>query len=100
MEKREREELIKELNDLSEFEEQNKERMREIASVLVAEYMPEKKKPKGYEYAHLRICKHGIQRESCHDCIGERNCHLEDIKDANERNNTLSDIHDGSWWSL
>jgi hypothetical protein len=31
--------LIKELNELSEFEEQNKERMKEIAKVLVAYYM-------------------------------------------------------------
>lgn len=31
--------LIKELNELSEFEEQNKERMKEIAHILVAYYM-------------------------------------------------------------
>jgi len=31
--------LIKELNELSEFEKQNKERMVEIAKVLVAYYM-------------------------------------------------------------
>ena len=36
--------LIKELNELSEFEEQNKERMKEIAKVLVAYYMWNKKK--------------------------------------------------------
>jgi hypothetical protein len=31
--------LIKELNELSEFEEQNKERMKEIAHILVSYYM-------------------------------------------------------------
>lgn len=35
----ERQALILELNKLSEFEEQNLERMKEIAHVLVAEYM-------------------------------------------------------------
>lgn len=36
--------LIKELNELSEFEEQNKERMKEIAHILVSYYMWDKKK--------------------------------------------------------
>ena len=31
--------LIKELNELSEFEGQNKERMKEIAHILVSYYM-------------------------------------------------------------
>lgn len=31
--------LIKELNELSEFENQNKERMKEIAHILVTYYM-------------------------------------------------------------
>jgi hypothetical protein len=39
MEKEKINELIKELNELSEFEQQNKERMKEIAHVLVAYYM-------------------------------------------------------------
>jgi hypothetical protein len=39
MEKEEVDGLIKELNDLSEFEEQNKERMKEIAHILVSYYM-------------------------------------------------------------
>lgn len=39
MEKEKINELIKELNELSEFEEQNKARMKEIAHVLVAHYM-------------------------------------------------------------
>jgi hypothetical protein len=39
MKKEEVDELIKELNDLSEFEEQNKERMKEIAHILVSYYM-------------------------------------------------------------
>ena len=57
MEKQERDKLIQELAELSEFEEQNKDRMKEIASILVYEYNhpdiqdsePEKKKP--------RICR-------------------------------------------
>ena len=36
--------LIKEINELSEFEEQNKKRMKEIAHILVAYYMWDKKK--------------------------------------------------------
>jgi hypothetical protein len=43
MEKSEVDKLIEELNDLSEFEEQNKERMREIAHILCDFYMPNKK---------------------------------------------------------
>lgn len=39
MEKKEADELIKELNELSEFEEQNIERMKEIAHVLVQHYL-------------------------------------------------------------
>lgn len=82
MDKTERDNLIQELADLSEFEEQNIDRMREIAHILVQEYThPEtKEETKGYEYAHLRVCRHGIQRESCYDCLFEPSCHLEDIK--------------------
>ena len=82
MDKTERDNLIQELADLSEFEEQNINRMREIASILVQEYMHQEamQEPKGYEYAHLRVCRHGIQRESCYDCLFEPSCHLEDIK--------------------
>ena len=39
MDKEEANELIKELNELSEFEEQNIERMKEIAHVLVQHYL-------------------------------------------------------------
>ena len=39
MKKSEIETLIQELNNLSEFEKQNLERMKEIAHVLVAYYM-------------------------------------------------------------
>jgi hypothetical protein len=39
MEKQEIDKLIEELNELSEFEEQNKARMLEIAKVLVTYYM-------------------------------------------------------------
>ena len=39
MDKREVDELVKEINELSEFEEQNLERMKEIAHVLVCYYM-------------------------------------------------------------
>lgn len=41
--------LIKELNELSEFEEQNKERMKEIAHILVSYYMWWWKAVKGAE---------------------------------------------------
>lgn len=44
MDKEKIDRLIYELNELSEFEEQNKERMKEIAHVLVAYYMWWKKK--------------------------------------------------------
>lgn len=82
MDKEEKDKLIQELADLSESEDQNMDRMREIAHILVQEYMrPEtKEETKGYEYAHLRVCRHGIQRESCYDCLFEPSCHLEDIK--------------------
>ena len=44
MEKSEIDNLIQELGDLSESEEQNMERMKEIAHILVQEYMhPETK---------------------------------------------------------
>ena len=29
-----------------------------------------------YEYKHLRICKYGLQRESCRKCLFEVLCHL------------------------
>ena len=44
MEKEEVDELIKELNDLSEFEEQNMARMREIAHILCDFNMPNRNK--------------------------------------------------------
>lgn len=44
MTKEEAEKLSEELWELSEFEEKNKERMKEIAKVLVAYYMWDKKK--------------------------------------------------------
>ena len=39
MEKKKLDETIKELNELSEFEEQNLERMKELAHILVQHYM-------------------------------------------------------------
>lgn len=39
MDKEKIDSLIYELNELSEFEEQNKERMKEIAHILVTYYM-------------------------------------------------------------
>lgn len=39
MNKTERDKLIQELNELSEFEEQNIERMKEIAHILVQDYL-------------------------------------------------------------
>lgn len=76
MEKQERDKLIQELAELSEFEEQNKDRMREIASILVYEYNhpdiqdsePEKKKP--------RICREWLQIEHCRSCLFETLCNL------------------------
>jgi hypothetical protein len=44
MEKNQIDELIKELNELSEFEEKNKARMTEIAKILCDFYMPNRKK--------------------------------------------------------
>ena len=44
MDQREVDELVKKLNELSEFEKQNLERMKEIAHVLVAYYMWKKEK--------------------------------------------------------
>ena len=43
--------------------------------------MKEKEETKSqYEYAHLRICKHNLQRESCRKCLFETLCRLEDQK--------------------
>ena len=33
-----------------------------------------------YEFKHLRICRHGLQRESCRKCLFEVLCHLEEQK--------------------
>lgn len=38
----------------------------------------EKETKDWYEYKHLRICRHGIQRESCRKCLFEVFCHLEE----------------------
>lgn len=35
-------------------------------------------KEKGYEFSHLRICKHNIQRESCRRCLFENLCWFEE----------------------
>ena len=40
--------------------------------------MKEKETKNEYEYKHLRICRHGIQRESCRKCLFEVLCHLEE----------------------
>ena len=43
--------------------------------------MKEKEETKNqYEYKHLRICKHNIQKESCRKCLFENLCRLEDQK--------------------
>jgi len=44
MDKAEIDKLVEELNELSEFEQQNLERMKEIAHILVTYYMWWKKK--------------------------------------------------------
>lgn len=99
MDKYERSKLHEELNNLSEFEEQNKERMKEIAKVLVDDYIP-KKEVDDYEFKHLRICRHGIQRENCYSCLFEASCHLEQYKEQNEGDDTLNDVHDWERWSI
>lgn len=42
--------------------------------------MKEKEKTKNewYEYKHLRVCKHNIQRESCRKCLFENLCWFEE----------------------
>jgi hypothetical protein len=41
--------------------------------------MKEKEETKDwYEYKHLRICRHWLQRESCRKCLFEVLCHLEE----------------------
>lgn len=39
---------------------------------------------KWYEYSHLRICKHNIQRESCRKCLFETLCRLEEDQQRRE----------------
>lgn len=88
MEKSDKELLIKELNELSQDFTHNKERMTEIAKILLADHYWYIKTKEDYEYANRRICRHGIQRESCRDCVTEATCHLEEQKarflDSNE----------------
>lgn len=51
--------------------------------------MKEKEKTKNeYEYKHLRICRHGLQRESCRKCLFEVLCHLEEQKHLTSYNQT------------
>lgn len=76
MNKAERMELIQELNDLSEFEEQNKERMREIASILVDEYYHPDIQEAEPEKQKKRICKEWLQIESCRECLFDTLCQL------------------------
>ena len=42
--------------------------------------MKEKEKIEWYEYADKRICKYGLQRESCRQCLFETLCNLENNK--------------------
>lgn len=63
-----REDLIQELNRLSEFWDIYKDRMREIAKELVK------------DLDRSRICKYWIQRESCRQCLFENLCLLESNK--------------------
>lgn len=42
--------------------------------------MKEKEKIEWYEYADKRICKYGLQRESCRQCLFEVLCNLENNK--------------------
>ncbi len=73
-------EKIHELNELSEDVEHNLPRMKQLAHEIIealSELDSEKTETKWYEYSHLRICKHWIQRESCHDCTFENSCKLD-----------------------
>ena len=56
--------LIEELNELSEYWDTYKDRMREIAKQLVEELS----KP--------RICEYWLQIESCRQCLFDTLCHL------------------------
>lgn len=76
MNKQERMELIQELNELSEFEEQNKDRMREIASVLVDEYYHPDIQDVNPEKNQKRICKEWLQIESCKEYLFDTLCRM------------------------
>ena len=69
---------IHELNELSSDVEHNLQRMKELAHEIVEALNIQKlDKVEWYEYAHLRICKHWLQRETCHDCLFENWCRLD-----------------------
>ena len=62
MEKQERDRLIQELAELSEFEEQNKERMKEIAHILVQHYLHPNDNKNGLQ--EMRMKEKVIQKKS------------------------------------
>lgn len=72
-------EKIHELNELSSNPELNMPRMKELAKEIVdiLNSPSKKEEPKGYEYAHLRVCDKGLQRESCRKCLFETLCNLD-----------------------
>ena len=71
-------EKIHELNELSSDVEHNLPRMKELAHEIVKALNIQKPdKVEWYEYAHLRICKHWLQKETCHDCLFENWCRLD-----------------------
>lgn len=80
-----KEELINELNELSSYGDKYKDRMCEIAKQLIAELT----RPNVWDQTSTsikpdvpkhRICRHGIERDSCHDCNFEASCAFEERK--------------------
>jgi len=63
-------ELINELNELSEYWDLYKDRMKAIATQLVE------------ELSRPRICEYGLQMESCRQCLFETLCRLDKQKKA------------------
>lgn len=76
LEDREVKRLANELASLSEFEEQNIWRMKEIAHVLVDHFMhPETSDSSTTEHKN-RICKEWLEMNSCRECLFDTLCNL------------------------
>lgn len=77
MEKSNKAELIRELNELSSDSEKNLSRMQEIARVLLREHFAPSN---DYEYSGKRVCEYGLQIESCRQCLFDTLCNLKKKK--------------------